>query len=410
MKIKINEFEKLGVVGYLLKSINEQGFERPTEIQRKAIPPVLKGRDVIGGSATGSGKTLVFGAGVIKTCESGKGIQSLVLTPTRELAEQNTNALREFSRHKNLRVVSVYGGVAIGPQMERIRTADVVVGTPGRVLDHLRRGTMNLNGVRILVLDEADRMLDMGFLEDVERIINECPSNRQTLLFSATITHDVARLAERYMINPIEILVDSYVDPKKLRQVYYDVPKSMKFSLLLHLIRQEKSGLVMVFSNTRRGVDFITENLRNSDVNAVALHGGYSQDKRNRVMNQFNSGKVSILVCTDVAARGLDIQGVSHVYNYDVPKESKQYVHRIGRTARAGNEGKAITLLCEDDYENFRGVLKETEVDVEREELPHLKRVRIIQRYERRPRNPGRCDFRNNGYGMKTYNYGNCRF
>ncbi len=373
----MNQFKRLGLTEPILRVIGEKGFDEPTEIQRRSVPLVTEGKDVIGGSATGSGKTLAFAAGIIKFCERGKGIQSLILTPTRELAEQIRKALIEFSKYKPLEIISVYGGVAINPQIEGLKSADVVVGTPGRVLDHIGRNTVNFRNVRILVLDEADRMLDMGFIDDVERIIRQCPRERQTLLFSATIPPDVAELAKRYMRDPIKISAVTYVDPRKLRQVYYDVPDNIRFSLLVHLLKNEKSGLVMVFCNTRSNVDFVANNLKANGVDAEAIHGGLTQDRRSRIMDKFNGGDLCVLVCTDVAARGLDIEGVSHVYNYDIPDESKQYIHRIGRTARAGKNGKAISILAQKDHDNFRRVIRDHGIDAERGEAPYVERVEI---------------------------------
>lgn len=364
-------FSKLGITEPILKSIKEEKFEKPTEVQEKSIPLILAGKDVIAESATGSGKTLAFASGIIQNSERGKGVQALILTPTRELAEQVSKAFQDFSRYAPLEIVSIYGGLSIPPQIRALRTADVVVGTPGRILDHLERRTINLKKIETLVLDEADRMLDMGFLDDVERIIRECPSRRQTLLFSATISSDVARLAHKYMKDPVEVSGEPCVDPKKLTQFYYDVPDTLKFSLLVHLLKNEESGLVMVFCNTRRNVDFVANNLKFSGIDALPTHGGFSQEKRNNAMKQFHAEKVYVLVCTDVAARGLDIKNVSHVYNYDIPKDSKDYVHRIGRTARAGKEGKVINILTGRDYENFRRVLRENALDlISEEKLP----------------------------------------
>lgn len=358
-----------------MKSIYDEKFERPSEIQEKSIPLILAGRDVIAGSATGSGKTLAFASGILQGSERGKGIQALVLTPTRELAEQVAKALTKFAKYSPLGIVAVYGGVGINPQIRGLKTADVVVGTPGRILDHLERNTLKLGRVKTLVLDEADRMFDMGFKEDVERIIRKCPQERQTLLFSATISKDVVRLAQRHMKKPLQVSVESYVDPKKLVQTYYDVGDDMKFSLLVHLLKHESSDLVMVFCNTKRNTDKVAKNLRFSGIDAQAIHGGLPQGKRNNIMEMFHSGKSCVLVCTDVAARGLDIQGVSHVYNYDIPRESKQYIHRIGRTARAGAEGKAINILSSKDYENFSNVLKDNDVEITEEMLPVLEKT-----------------------------------
>jgi len=373
----MEEFRKLGISLPILKAIEEENFTEPSEIQRKAIPLVLQGKDIIAGSATGSGKTLAFGAGIIQNSEKGKGIQALVLTPTRELAEQVAKALRKFSKYNNLNIIPIYGGVSINPQIDNLRKADVVVGTPGRMLDHLQRGTINLRNIKILVLDEADRMFDMGFIDDIRKIISQCPKKRQTLLFSATITQEVFDISQQYMNNPVKVSVVSYVDPKKLRQVYYDVDDKLKFSLLVHLLKKEKAKLVMVFCNTIKNTDFVAKNLKANGINALAIHGQFSQNRRNAAIEKFHSEDVNVLVCTDVAARGLDIKGVSHVYNYDIPKESKQYIHRIGRTARAGKEGIAINILAHRDHDNFSRVLRDNDVEISKETTPNIERAVI---------------------------------
>jgi ATP-dependent RNA helicase DeaD len=376
-KIIMERFRKLGIIEPVIKTIEEERFEKPTEIQEKAIPLVLSGKDVIAGSATGSGKTLVFGAAIIQHCSKAQGIQALILTPTRELAEQVSKALARFARYKHLEVIAVYGGVAIGPQMLALRKADVVVATPGRMMDHISRGTIDLRRIRILVLDEADTMLDMGFIDDVERIIKQCPQQRQTLMFSATITPEVSELSKRYMRNPVKVMAVIYIDPSKLKQVYYDVDSKLKFPLLVHLLKHESAGLIMVFCNTRRNVDFVAKNLHANGIEAEAIHGGFAQAKRSRVMANFKSSNVYVLVCTDVAARGLDIKGVSHVYNYDIPNDSKQYIHRIGRTARAGKEGIAVNILSSRDHDNFSRVLSDRSLQIKKEEMPAIERAII---------------------------------
>jgi ATP-dependent RNA helicase DeaD len=372
----MKEFEELGIKNPLL-GIIEKEFSSPTEIQEKTIPPILKGLDVIGGSETGSGKTLAFSIGIIQNTEIGKGIQSLVLTPTRELAEQIAQVFRKFSKHKNLEVVFIYGGVSISKQIEKLKTADMVVGTPGRILDHLGRRTINLRNIKTLVIDEADRMFDMGFLEDVQRIIRSCPRNRQTLLFSATITGEVQHLCKKHMKNPVKITTKSYVDPKKLKQVYYDVPPHLKFSLLVHLLKKEKRGLVMVFCNSRKSVNFVSRNLKRVGIEAQPIHGGFAQNRRSRTMHKFNSMKIGVLVCTDVAARGLDIKGVSHIYNYEIPRESKQYLHRIGRTARAGKEGIAVNILSQAGHADFTHILQDYDINIARKKTPQLEVVEV---------------------------------
>ena len=373
----MEKFRKLGIIEPILKVIEEEEFEKPTEIQEKSIPLVVSGKDVIAGSATGSGKTLAFGSGIIQNVEKRKGIGALVLAPTRELAEQVSGSLKKFAKYQPLNIVTVYGGVSIVPQTRNLRKADVVVGTPGRILDHISRRSINLSKVKILVLDEADRMLDMGFIDDVKKIIRECPSYRQTLLFSATISSEITKLAQKYMKTPVEVSAKSHVDPTKLSQSYYEVTDGLKFSLLVTLLRKEKEGLVMVFCNTRRNVDFVAENLKFSEINAIAIHGGFSQEKRTKTMKYFNSKNGDVLVCTDVAARGLDIPGVTHVYNYDIPNDSKEYVHRIGRTARAGKNGKAINILTTRDHNNFRQVMRVNNIDIDKDETPFIERVPI---------------------------------
>ncbi len=357
--------------------LREFGFKEPSEIQEKAIPIALAGQDIIGGSATGSGKTLVFASPILENLKPNKQIQTLVLTPTRELAEQVATAIRNFGKNKKLEVSAIYGGVNIGPQIRKLSITDVLVGTPGRIIDHINRGTLRLDNIKFLVLDEVDRMFDMGFQRDVEKIISYCPKERQTMMFSATISQDIDYLSKKYTKNPVEISVNSYVDPSKLKQVYYDVPDNKKFSLLVHLLKQEDSNFVLVFCSTRRNVDFVSGNLILTGIKAKAIHGGLDQRKRLRVLDEFKKQGVGVLVCTDVAARGLDIKDVSHVYNYDVCSDSKDYIHRIGRTARAGKEGKAITILANRDYENFSSLTRADEINIALEKLPQLEIVRI---------------------------------
>jgi len=401
-------FEDIGLSPGLVKDIAGMKISEPTLIQEKSIPHIINNKDVIGQSATGSGKTLAFGCGVVEKTVPGKGLQALILTPTRELAEQVKNALIQMSYSKRLKIISIYGGVAIGPQIDALHNADVVVATPGRFLDHVERRTINNSKIKLLVLDEVDRMLDMGFIDDVQKIIRVCPRERQTLIFSATISSQVIRIAEKYMKDPIRVEAERMVDPAKLKQVYYDVPRNMKMSLLIHLLRNEKVGLVMVFCNTRRSTDFVVKNLRVNKVNATAIHGGLSQQKRSRTIKAFNDAKTEVLVCTDVAARGLHIPNVSHVYNYEIPHVAIDYIHRIGRTARVGEEGKVINLLADQDHDNFSVVLRDyRDATIEKVELPKVERI-IAVRQERseRSRGPRRWPRRNQrqqSRGRKRY-------
>mgnify|MGYP005851425987 CR=1 FL=1 len=383
----MSKFEKLGLGKNILKVLEELEFLIPTEIQEKTIPLILDGRDVIGHAFTGSGKTFAFGSGIIEKVIPGNGIQALIITPTRELAVQISKVLKQFSKNTGLKLQEIYGGVDMRRQIIGAKKADILIGTPGRLLDHLQSGNFKLNDIEMLVLDEADRLADMGFLPDVDKIVSQCGSKKQVLLFSATVSKDLHHIIKKYMKNPEQVSVKNYVDPSKLKQYFYDTPKHLKFSLLVSLLKSEKSGIVLVFCNTRRTVDMVVRNLERQGIDSLAIHGGMQQNKRNRVMEQFHSDKASILVCTDVAARGLDIKGVTHVYNYDLPDKAEDYVHRIGRTARAGEKGLAINILSMRDYDNFRRITEQENVNVEQKALPDLEVLRAdFSSREERPR------------------------
>jgi ATP-dependent RNA helicase DeaD len=372
-------------------------FSSPTEIQEKAIPYVISGKDVVASAATGSGKTFAFSAGIIdKISDSSKpekGIKALVLVPTRELAEQVSVEMKKFSKYKPIKIKAIYGGVSFPEQVHALNEVNVVVGTPGRVLDHINKRTLNTKKIKTLVLDEADRMLDMGFIEDVREIIKTLPkrNERQTLLFSATIGREIESIVKHEMNSPVEVGAEAYVDERKLHQVYYDVPQEMKFSLLVHLLKEEKEKLVMVFCNTRRNTDFIARHLNRLGINALAIHGGFSQNRRTETLGKFMDKKLSVLICTDVAARGLDVKEITHVYNYDIPNDSKDYIHRVGRTARAGEEGIAVSLVCQRDYDNFRRVINQNNLEIKEEKLPQIERIFL-------PSSQGRMGRREGGF------------
>jgi len=414
-------FEELGLSREFVSMLERDNIKTPSEIQEKIIPVVITGRDVVGGSATGSGKTLAFASGIVENLVKNSKVQALILTPTRELAQQVSNAISKFSRHKNLKVLPIYGGVNILNQIRLLRNTDVVVGTPGRILDHLNRRTLQLDNVKFLVLDEVDRMFDMGFKKDVELILRECPKKRQTMFFSATVSSEIEPLTKKHTQNPVEISVQSHVDASKLKQIYYNVSDNLKFSLFVHLIKKEKINLTMVFCATRRNVDFVTNNLVSLGINAKAIHGGLNQNKRSKVLDEFNSkNNVNILVCTDVAARGLDIKEVSHVYNYDLPKLSNDYIHRIGRTARAGKEGIAINILCSRDYDNFNTILRDEKIKIEEVIAPQFERVQMIvnssnrnrdsSRGRNNQRNSNRRSFENNRSDREDNNRGGSNY
>ncbi|MBI2546052.1 DEAD/DEAH box helicase [Candidatus Woesearchaeota archaeon] len=377
------KYNELGIQPQLLKAVQELGFEEPTEIQEKAIPLIQKGYDVIGQSETGSGKTAAFGLPILEKIDPAKGLQAIILAPTRELAEQIKKNLVAFSRYKRVFITSIYGGVSMNPQIDNIRRANIIVGTPGRVLDHLGRRTLNLSRISFFVLDEADKMFDMGFIDDVKQILSYTNQDRQTLMFSATISTEVHFIAQRYMRDPHKIKTKEYVSQQLLKQVMYQVRKQEKFSFLVHLIRQENPKLAIVFCGTRREVDFVTKNLANQGINAMALHGGLSQHRRNEIMEEVHGHNVHILVATDVAARGIDIKDLTHIYNYSIPKTSKEYIHRIGRTARMGDKGLAINLLDERDHDNMRSVLSDHAINIESLRTPEFPMVRVQQPFHR---------------------------
>jgi ATP-dependent RNA helicase DeaD len=390
--------EQLNIHPKLLAKLREQEFKELTSIQEKCIPEIIPGKDVVGQAETGSGKTLAYCLPILNKIIPGRGLQALVLTPTRELCLQVTDVFKDFGKTLGIRTTSVYGGVSIEPQIRGIRTSEIVIGTPGRMLDHLRRRTIDLRGIRVLVLDETDKMFEMGFVDDVEDIIRYIPQQRQLLMFSATISEDVYRLARRHLKTPVIIKTQSYVDHSKLKQIYYDIyEQNQKFSLLVHLLNSNTDGLSIVFCGTRRESDAVSKNLAHQGIRVSAIHGGMRQQKRTSSLDALKTQKIRVLVATDVAARGLDIKNVTHIYNYDVPKTPTEYVHRIGRTARAGANGAAITLLTERDHDNFRRVQSNDDLQIERVDIPDFRKVPFMRRFEPRDhqqfRGPSRHSF-----------------
>ncbi len=367
------------------KAIFDLGFSEFTEIQEKCIPLIQQGKDVIGQSFTGSGKTAAFGFPALEKVVPGKGIQLLVLVPTRELCIQVAKEFRKFSKYRRTYITGIYGGESINPQISDLRHTDVVIGTPGRLLDHLSRGTLNMSGIKILVLDEADKMFEMGFIDDVRRIISRVPRNCQKLLFGATLPPEIMSIAKSYLNNPERVKMQTYVDKSKIVQHYYDVEKEDKFSLLVHTLNKELGGLAIVFCGARHIVDAVNKNLNKQGIKSQALHGGMTQSRRRQVIDAFHNQQLDVLVASDVAARGLDIKNLNLIINYNIPKTSQEYVHRIGRTARAGEEGKVISLLSWDDYGNFRRVLEDRYLLIHKMETPHFEHVEFIkqQRYGR---------------------------
>ena len=376
------KFEELNINKKLVNKTYEQGFEIMTLIQERCIPEIVRGKDVAGQSETGSGKTLAFCLPILDGISPGKGLQVLVLTPTRELCQQVTDVFSEYGKTLDIKTTSVYGGVNIDPQIKNIRNSEVVVGTPGRLLDHLRRKTIDFKNVRFLVIDETDKLLEMGFIDDVEEIISHVPKDRQTLMFSATIFRSIHGLINKHLKNPLVIKTQSQVDKNKLEQIYYDIyEQNNKFSILVHLLKNKTSGLAIVFCATRKESDVVARNLKRQGINAYAIHGGMSQNQRAQSLDALKNQRTDVLVATDLAARGLDIKNITHIYHYDVPKTSIDYIHRIGRTARAGANGSAVTLLTERDHDNFRRVQSNDELEIEKADIPDFKKLHFIRSF-----------------------------
>ncbi len=330
------------------RAIEEMGFEEPTPIQRDAIPPMLEGRDVIGQAQTGTGKTAAFGIPLVEKIDpSDRRVQAIVLSPTRELALQTAGELMKLGKYRRISVLPVYGGTPIERQLRELsRGVQVVIGTPGRVMDHMRRGTLDLSGVKLAVLDEADEMLDMGFRDDIETILQETPESRQTALFSATMPLPILSLGQKYLKDPVHIKVaarEMTVD--KVNQSYISVRSFQKGELLARLLVRDDTKLALVFCNTKLGVENVVTNLQSRGFSAAGLHGDMRQIERDAIMARFRNGMVSVLVATDVAARGIDVDGVETVFNYDIPLDVEYYVHRVGRTGRAGRDGRAYTFV-----------------------------------------------------------------
>ena len=365
----VQGFESFGLDPKLLQGIRDMGFLEPFPIQAEAIGPLLKGRDLIGQAQTGSGKTLAYALPMLQRIEPHlREIQGLVLVPTRELALQVAGEFERLGRHTPSRTVPVYGGASMRVQIEQFQRsyARIVVATPGRLLDHLKRRTVNLHGTRFVVIDEADRMLDMGFIDDVKSILENVPRARQTALFSATMPDEVVRLSQRYLKDPLRVFVDSEeIAVEALRQSYVNAEEGSKFPVLLAILKAERTEGVLVFCSTKIRAAHLATALARNHVNAEALHGDMSQAQRNAVSQAFRQGKVDVLVATDVAARGLDIRWVSHVINYDMPEDPTMYFHRVGRTARAGEKGDSISLVSREDHDIFKNVKNMTGMVIE---------------------------------------------
>lgn len=374
----MKEFDAFELNPLILKGIRDMGFEEPSPIQAECIPAVLRGEDVIGQAQTGTGKTAAFGIPLLEHVDTDiPKVQAVVLAPTRELAIQVSEELRKVGRPKRIKTLSVYGGQPIGRQIKALKQGvHVVIGTPGRMLDHLRRKTLRLDDVDIMVLDEADEMLDMGFIDDIEAVMNYLPDDRQLLLFSATIPPAIRNLARKYMKKPRYITVSrGEVTAPIIEQVYYKVLESTKLESLCRILDSEDVEQGILFCRTKKGVDELAESLQTRGYLSGGLHGDMAQQQRDRVMNAFRRGDIELLVATDVAARGIDVGTISHVINYDIPQDAESYVHRIGRTGRAGRTGVALTLVTPREMKQLRSIEHEIAGQLQPRELPSLEEV-----------------------------------
>ncbi len=373
------KFRDLGLSEMMLNSLHKKGFEEPTPIQAQTIPFLLANtKDLIGKAQTGTGKTAAFGIPLIENIVPGsKKIQAIILAPTRELAIQVTEELSSFAEEQKTRIIAVYGGQPIERQISRLqRGVDIVVGTPGRILDHLERKTLDISKVSYIVLDEADEMLNMGFIDDIETILKAAPKQRRTVLFSATMPAHIERLAKNYMSDYEVISVASeQISRTNIQQIYFEVSQSDKFEALFRIIDVEESFYGLVFTRTKIDADEISHKLANRGCRAEAIHGDLSQGQREKVLQKFRSKKITILVATDVAARGIDIDNLTHVINYSLPQDPESYVHRIGRTGRAGKSGTAITLITPSEYRKLVSIQRMSNATITKQKVPNVAEV-----------------------------------
>lgn len=367
-------FTALGLSKSILDAVSKQGYETPSPIQAQAIPAIMQGKDVMGAAQTGTGKTAGFTLPILERLSKGEGannnqVRALILTPTRELAAQVSDSVATYGANLHLRSAVVFGGVKINPQMMKLRKGvDILVATPGRLLDLYGQNAVKFNRIEILVLDEADRMLDMGFIHDIKKILALLPKQRQNLMFSATFSDQIRKLAKGLVNNPVEISVTPRnTAVKSVEQLVMPVDKARKSALLTHLIKRNKWQQVLVFSRTKHGANRLTRHLEGKGINAAAIHGNKSQSARTKALADFKQNKTTVLVATDIAARGLDISQLPHVVNFDLPNVAEDYVHRIGRTGRAGAKGHAVSLVSADEIKQLRDIEKLTQKIIPRE-------------------------------------------
>jgi ATP-dependent RNA helicase DeaD len=404
------KFEELGLSTEIIKALKENGFEAPFPIQQEAIPFILRGIDVIGQAHTGTGKTAAFALPILTKIRRRGPLQAVIVAPTRELALQVTAEFEKFARYTGIRVVSIYGGQSIGIQYKQLRKGvQIVVATPGRLIDHVKRRSISLKEVRFAVLDEADRMLDMGFVDDIEYILSYMREDRHTCLFSATMPREVLRLAQEYMVDPKEIrLNEKELSLDTIDQSYLVVHENEKFKHLCNFIRNKNERQTIVFAATKQRTHRLASELKQEGFKAITMHGDLSQGQRDNAMYKFRKGFEDILVATDIAARGIDVPAVGHVINYDIPADPLIYFHRIGRTARAGGAGKAISLVSQDRVDDFGRILKTTEKPIHKLNEEMGIEIPVIQQYVHTRQRHGSSHYKryNNTSYSNGYNNG----
>jgi ATP-dependent RNA helicase DeaD len=372
------KFNDLNIDDKVLQAIDAMGFEEPSQIQAEAIPVVLQGVDVIGQAQTGTGKTLAYGAPVISMIDKGSKLSALVLTPTRELAIQVNDELTTIAKFKKIKIMPIYGGQPIERQIKALkRGVEIVVGTPGRILDHIKRHTIDLSNIKFLILDEADEMLNMGFIDDIESIIKNLSKDRQTMLFSATMPDQIKRLATRYMKKETKHIkiVRNTLTVEKIKQYYYEVKAKDRFETLCRILDVDEPSSAIIFCKTKRGVDQLVEAMQARGYNVEGMHGDMNQNQRLNTLRKFKENNLEFLVATDVAARGIDVEDVSHVINYELPQDMESYVHRIGRTGRANKEGIAYSLVTPREYILLKQIEKFTKSKIKRNEIPTVDEI-----------------------------------
>jgi ATP-dependent RNA helicase RhlE len=387
-------FRNLGLSTDLLRAVSDSGYTEPTPIQQQAIPAILKGQDVFASAQTGTGKTAGFTLPLLQLLGTTnanpvqRNPRALILTPTRELADQVKDSVKTYGKYLSLRTAAIYGGVSIRPQVQTLRRGvDIVVATPGRLLDHLGQKTIDLSKIEILVLDECDRMLDMGFIRDIRKILGMLPTSRQTLMFSATFSKPIQQLASTLLKSPVQIEVARRnTAAEQVEQVVHPVDRSRKRELLSHMIGFHNWQQVLVFTRTKHGANRLAEQLAQDGLRSTAIHGNKSQAARTRALQDFKQGKVRVLVATDVASRGLDIDQLPHVVNFELPNVPEDYVHRIGRTGRAGNVGRAVSLVSEDEYPFLKDIERLLNQTLAKDVIPGYEPASLVKKGEDQPK------------------------